>query len=257
MIYVSQYRVKQTKSGYPFIPLIRNTETFDFTRPVTIICGGNGSGKTTFAKIISQLANCVYVAYDMNGEEIFRKTEDCFSLTKKALSKRRFYFSAADFSQFVRDALEKKRDALAAIEEIVADKQMSKYAKALAEGPHYDVLSSMENFYGTDLSEVSHGQSFLAFFDKRLGDNGFYVIDEPEAALTYENQYKLAYRIRDAALNRGCQFIICTHSPVISAIPDAELYEIREDKFVPAAWEETENAAFLDMFFKRKDVLFH
>lgn len=109
---------------------------------------------------------------------------------------------------------------------------------------------------GVSLAEVSHGQGFLKFFDKRLKENGLYIIDEPEATLSSENQFLLAARIKDAAERKNCQFIICTHSPVISAVPCADVYEIVEDKLVKTEWENVSDVNFLQMFFKNKDRLF-
>ena len=151
---------------------------------------------------------------------------------------------------------ERKQDAVRAIEEINADTVMSDYAKVLARSPHMETLLSFEDFYGVNLAEVSHGQSFLAFFDKRLKNDGLYIIDEPEAALSSENQFLLATRIKDAAQNRNCQFVICTHSPIVAAIPEADVYEVQNDRFVSTSWENLSNVSFLSMFFKNKDRLF-
>lgn len=133
---------------------------------------------------------------------------------------------------------------------------MSDYAKALAKQPHADALAGFESFYGKSLAEVSHGQGFLTFFDKRLRENGLYIIDEPEAALSSENQFLLAAKIKHASENMNCQFIVCTHSAVISSVPDADVYEINDGKFVKTEWENVADVSFLQMFFKNKDRLY-
>lgn len=255
MIFLSEYKLKKCGEGYPFIPLVQNTPSFRFENSVTVLCGDNGCGKTTFAKILATLCKCVYVAYEKTPDEIFARTADCFAVSRRFMPKRSFYFSAEEFIQFVRDVEERKRDAKEAIAEIEANSNMSDYAKQLAKSPHIDTLAGFESFYG-EIAEMSHGQSFLAFFDKRLRDNGLYIIDEPEAALSAENQFLLAARIKAAAENRNCQFVICTHSPIISAIPDAEIWEVSEDKFVRTEWDKLSNVEFLSMFFKNKDRLF-
>ena len=256
MIFLSSYKVSEIRRGYPFIPLIVNTQSFTFTNSVTILCGDNGSGKSTFAKILSVACNCVCVSYEKTLNEAFTENADCFSVSRKLLPKRSFYFSAEEFIQFVRDVEERKQDALQAIAEIDADATMSDYAKALAKQPHADTLASFESFYGYSLARVSHGQGFLRFFDKRLKENGLYIIDEPEAALSSENQFLLAARIKDAAERKNCQFVICTHSPVISSLPNADVYEIIDDKFVKTNWENVSDVSFLQMFFKNRDRLF-
>lgn len=256
MIFLSNYKVNEIRRGYPFIPLIINTPHFEFTKSVTVFCGDNGSGKSTFAKIISTVCNCVCVSYQKTQNAAFTQNVDCFSVTRRFVPKRSFYFSAEEFIQFVRDVEERKQDALQAIAEIDANDAMSDYAKALAKQPHNDTLISFESFYGNSLAEVSHGQGFLKFFDKRLKENGLYIIDEPEAALSSENQFLLAARIKEASENKNCQFIICTHSPIISSIPNCDVYEIVEDKFVQTEWDKVSDVSFLQMFFKNKDRLF-
>lgn len=256
MVFVSQLKVKTVRKGYPFTPLVVNTPEFNFNSPVTIICGDNGCGKTTFAKILATACKCVCVSYEKTTQAAFTSNVDCFSVARKMLPKRSFYFSAEEFVQFVRDVEERKQDAEAAIAEIEADETMSDYAKKLAKSPHLETLLGFEDFYGANLSEVSHGQGFLTFFDKRLKNDGFYVIDEPEAALTSENQFLLAARINQAAKSRNCQFVICTHSPVIAAIPDAEIFEVADDRLVKTEWENLSNVSFMSMFFKNKDRLF-
>ena len=177
MIYLAEYRLKRVQDGYPFIPLIVNTERFTFNAGITVFCGDNGSGKSTFAKILSAACNCVRVSYKQMQDDEFVARTECFAVSKRFSPKRSFYFSAEEFIQFVRDVEDRKRDALCAIAEIDAYKTLSDYAKSLAKQPHVDTLVSFENFYGKSLAEVSHGQGFLKFFDKRLKENGLYIID--------------------------------------------------------------------------------
>lgn len=256
MNFICNLTMKSAEQGYPFIPLVNNTPRFVFDNPITVLCGDNGCGKTTFAKILATVTDCVYVSYNQKPSEQFLAVYDNFVVSRRATPRRKFYFSAEEFVQFVRDTEERKADAVKAIKEIQADQTMSDYAKRLACSPHYETLDGFESFYGGSLAEVSHGQGFLAFFDKRLGRDGLYIIDEPEAALSGENQFLLASRIYHAAKEMNCQFVVCTHSPVVAAIPGADVYEVRDDEFCKTTWEELSNVSFMQMFFKNKDRLF-
>lgn len=250
MIFLSGIKIKAAE-GYPFIPLIVNTPSFTFTQSVTVICGDNGCGKTTFAKIVATACRSACIA----EEGVFGHVADRFTALRKFIPKRSFYFSAEQFVQFVRDVEARREDAKAALREIDRS-DLSDYAKSLAKMPHAGTLASFDRIYGADLSQASHGQGFLAFFNGRLKKDGLYVIDEPEAALSAENQFLLAARIKHAAEKDNCQFIICTHSPIVSAIPDADVYEVQNDNFLPTKWEDLQNVSFLSMFFKNKDRLF-
>jgi len=45
-------------------------------------------------------------------------------------------------------------------------------------------LRSME-LMASDLHSSSHGESFLSLIESRFGRQGFYVMDEPESALSF------------------------------------------------------------------------
>ena len=253
-LFVKKFWIKESRLGYPFLPVIKSADGFTFDHPVTIFCGDNGSGKSTFAKVLATTLDCVFVAQGQAGDKVFRDNVDAFGVSREGFPRRKFYFSAEDFIAYIRQVEEKKADALAAIAEIDADPTMSDYAKALAKSPHYETLDGFGR-YG-ELAECSHGEGFLAFFDERLAKDGLYIIDEPEAALSTENQYRLAYRIHQAAKEEGCQFVICTHSPIVSAIPDSALYEISDGAITPTKWEDVEDVSFVKLFLSRRDKMF-
>jgi predicted ATPase len=74
------------------------------------------------------------------------------------------------------------------------------------------------------LHEQSHGESFLAIVLHRFGPDGFYVLDEPEAALSPQNVLTLLRRIHQLVQERS-QFVIATHSPMLLAFPGATILE--------------------------------
>ena len=253
LLFLKKFWLKETRSGYPFLPLVEEADGMTFDT-VTVFCGDNGAGKSTLAKILATATDCVFVSQGKSGDQVFLGVQDCFGVSREGYPKRKFYFSAEDFVAYIRQVEEKKADALAAIAEIDADPNMSDYAKMLAKGPHHETLAGFDR-YGK-LGECSHGEGFLAFFTERLARDGLYIIDEPEAALSSENQYRLAYQIHQAATEMGCQFVICTHSPIIAAIPHAAIYEIKDGKMESKEWDEVEDVAFTKLFMSRKDRMF-
>jgi predicted ATPase len=78
-----------------------------------------------------------------------------------------------------------------------------------------------------DLHSESHGESFLDLALSRFLHPGLYILDEPEAALSLQGQWKLL-RIMRTAVQAGAQFILATHSPALMALPGASLYELDE-----------------------------
>ena len=115
--------------------------------------------------------------------------------------------------------------------------------------PPSDKNHLLEHLYGAPLERQSHGQGFLEFFRSRLLPGGLYLMDEPEAALSYVNQLALIYLIQDAVRD-GSQFILATHSPILAAIPEAAILEMEEGNLTPRAYEELGLVRFLQHFLR-------
>ena len=81
---------------------------------------------------------------------------------------------------------------------------------------------------GRSLHEQSHGESFLAVMIHRFGRDGFYLLDEPEAALSTQNCLTCLRRVHELVCE-GSQFIIATHSPIILAYPESTIYACSAD----------------------------
>ena len=94
------------------------------------------------------------------------------------------------------------------------------------------------SYGGRSLHTMSHGESFLALMLNRFGPNGFYLLDEPEVALSPTNQLTMLARIHQLVLE-GCQLIISTHSPMLMAYPGAEIYQIADDSIQRIDYKET------------------
>lgn len=92
---------------------------------------------------------------------------------------------------------------------------------------------------GPLLHTLSHGQSFMQLLEHRFHNRGLFILDEPESGLAPHTQVRAAARIADLA-NRGAQFIIATHSPILLAIPGAQILEISEAGINEVAYEDTE-----------------
>jgi len=86
----------------------------------------------------------------------------------------------------------------------------------------------MPAFGGVSPHERSHGESFLDLMIHRFRPGGLYLLDEPEAALSTRGCMSAIARIHDLA-QRGSQFLIATHSPILVAVPGARILEITDD----------------------------
>jgi predicted ATPase len=87
------------------------------------------------------------------------------------------------------------------------------------------------------LHELSHGESFLEILRTRVNETGFYLMDEPDAPLSFTSSLGLAALLHDLA-EAGGQAIVATHSPVVAAIPGANLLELGPWGIRPASWDD-------------------
>lgn len=87
--------------------------------------------------------------------------------------------------------------------------------------------------------DLSHGESFLAMLGtRRFGGDGFFVMDEPEAGLSFTAQLALVGTLASLASGRRSQVLLATHSPVLAAIPGARILELSESGIRETTWED-------------------
>ena len=208
------------------IEAIRNLEQLPLTRPVTFFVGENGSGKSTLLEAIA-------VAYGFNPEggtlNYNFATHDSHSELWKAVrlvrGERRMKSSGAGF--FLRAE--------------------SFYNVATAE-ENYGQLGGKQ----LHLHERSHGESFLALAQEKFRPGGLYLLDEPEAALSPQRQMSFLIEVNNVA-RAGGQFIIATHSPIMLAIPGAEILSFDGGEIRPVNFEDTGCYSITEMFINHRE----
>jgi predicted ATPase len=85
--------------------------------------------------------------------------------------------------------------------------------------------------------ELSHGESFLEILRTRVSQPGFYLMDEPDAPLSFTACLGLAALLHDL-IQAGSQAVVATHSPILAAIPGASILELGEWGIRPARWDQ-------------------
>jgi predicted ATPase len=214
---------------YPFsIPAIRNLTTLKLNPKVTFLIGENGTGKSTLLEAIA-------VAEGFNAEGGTRnftfKTKDSHSELYKCIRLSRGVRRARHDAFFLR--AESFYNVATYVDSLGFDPVQSPY------GP-------------ISLHEQSHGESFLTLFIQRFGGNGLYLLDEPEAALSPQRQLTFLAQLHNL-VQRGSQFVIATHSPIIMAYPLATIYSLTDAGIDPIAYEETEHVRVTKAFLNRTE----
>lgn len=106
---------------------------------------------------------------------------------------------------------------------------------------------------GKSLHEQSHGESFLSFFKNRLSSGGFFIFDEPEAALSPQRQLSLMSIMHELCKHTQSQFIIATHSPMLLTYPGATIYSCDGDALKTIAYKETDHYKITKQFLDDPD----
>jgi len=70
-----------------------------------------------------------------------------------------------------------------------------------------------------------------------VNETGFYLMDEPDAPLSFTASLGLAALLHDLAAAGG-QAVVATHSPIVAAVPGANLLELGLWGIRPARWED-------------------
>lgn len=255
MIYIRGAELKEARDEgtYPFS--VRAALEIDRIRcetPFTILTGGNGCGKTTVMEIYAALLGAARIGNARSAKaDAADACAGAFRLVMAAKAKSSFFFSAEDFIKYVEWVEAERRGAMEELKRIDGKYGPHSYARM----PYCRTISELNGMYEGTLSAESHGEGFIDFFKSRIIKNGLYLLDEPEGALSYENQYLLSLILMDAA-QMDCQFIISTHSPVITAVPGAVIYQIDANGAARKAYDELENISFLKLFMARRDAFF-
>jgi predicted ATPase len=105
---------------------------------------------------------------------------------------------------------------------------------------YIEQVSDLRAYGGKSLHEQSHGESFLSLFANRF-EQGIYILDEPEAALSPQRQLSFLRIIHELERPAHAQFLISTHSPILLGYPGAVLFSLDGDSIREIAYRETEH----------------
>lgn len=199
--------------SYPLsLPVARNLDYIELHPKVTFFVGENGSGKSTLLEALA-------VSLGFNAEGGSRN----FNFATRS--------SHSVLTEFLRVSKGLKRPRTGYFLRAESFFNVATEVEALNVGAAYGERS---------LHEQSHGESFMALLNNRFGEQGLYILDEPEAALSPQRQLTALSRIHDLVLERS-QFIIATHSPILMAYPKAWIYACTPEGLQRVSYEDTEH----------------
>lgn len=161
--------------------------------PLTVLVGDNGVGKSTLVEALA-------IAFGLNPEGGTHSATHRTRATESELH---------DHLQIVRGAGASKRGVFLRAETM------------------YGHFSYLESIGSSGLHARSHGEAFLDYVTERSRISGLWVLDEPESALSFSGCLALIGALRDLRAE-GSQVVLSTHSPVLAALPGAQIFEVGE-----------------------------
>lgn len=192
------------------IPVVRHLSHRDPLRlasPVTCFVGDNGSGKSTLVEAIA-----IAAGFDPGGGPL-----------RHADFQGRIHPTHSPLARWLS----------------LRGRAIPERGYFLRAETHYDTVTIFDTL--PDATEtrhaMSHGESVLSILADHVHGAGLYIFDEPESGLSVVRQMALAAEIHQA-VQRGAQFIIATHSPILLAIPGATIFELGEDGIDVPAWRD-------------------
>lgn len=248
---------------YPFKTICRHgLERIDF-EPVTILYGGNGSGKSTVLNVIAE-------KLQVKRDSVYNKTnffpcyvDMCDYVLEREIPEKSRIITSDDVFDYMlnirnlNQRIDQRRESL--FDEYMDAKysnfqmhsmedydRLKKVNKARSMTQSKFVRSEvMEN-----VREYSNGESAFKYFTEKMEEDGLYILDEPENSLSPKRQVELKGFIEKSIRYFGCQFIISTHSPFLLAMYGAKIYDLDENPVDLKKWTDLENVRIYYDFFR-------
>lgn len=231
-VYIKEIRLKKEiykeESYIKNLPVVSNLDSLALSSNVTFFVGENGSGKSTLLEAIA--VNSGFNAeggtrnFNFSSMETHSDLYKYITVVKSVKRPKDGFFLRAE--SFYNVATEIER------------------------------LDVMDSYGGTSLHKMSHGESFITLMTSRFGGNGLYILDEPEAALSPLKQMSMLTVINEL-VKKNSQFIIATHSPILMAYPDADIFVIDDNGIMKTTYKKTDNYMITRKFLENPEKMIH
>jgi predicted ATPase len=218
---------------YPFnIPALASFNALDIASRVCFFVGENGTGKSTLLEAIAAQYGFGLEGGNRNFSPSTTATVTSVGPLVKALrlsfTKRTgggFYLRAESFFNVAS---------------------------------HVDAVGAANSYGSKSLHDQSHGESFLSLLQNRFTRSGFYLMDEPEAALSPQRQLSFLVLLHDLLTdNDDIQVLIATHSPILLAYPDAQIFSFDEGTVHQISYRESQPFQLVSRFVAAPERYIH
>lgn len=256
-------------SFYPFGQVAKKEISILNFEDITILYGGNGSGKTTILNIVAEKLS-------LKREAMYNRSNffpDYIALCDAALARDLTENSRIITSDDVFDYMLSVRTLNEGIH-TRREELFQEYLEAKYSDFHYRTMEDFEQLKKVNLArrktqskfvranlmdtirEHSNGENAFRYFQEKVEESALYLLDEPENSLSPERQLELVRFIEEAAEKLNCQFIISTHSPFLLGMKGAKIYDLDTLPVRPKKWTQLKNVQLYYQFFKERQAEF-
>lgn len=254
-----------TTNVYPFkIFPGKGLDRLDF-EPITIIYGGNGSGKSTILNLIAEKLRLERTAPFNNTpfiEEYLKYCKCEMTFGRSAPQESKIITSDGVFDSLldiraINEGVDRRRELL--FEEYDRSREEPYLLRDLSDLDEFkrrnEAKRRSKSEYVSkripkELASMSNGETAYYYFTQKIEENALYLLDEPENSLSAMLQNKLRGFIEDSARFYNCQFIIATHSPFLLSMKGAKVYDLDSTPVEAKKWTELENVRIYHEFFE-------
>ena len=254
--------------------------------PITILYGGNGSGKSTIVNVISEklcakrlsiynsspyfaeyVNRCQYrIDHSLTGESLYQGHQQS---QKYNISDIVTVLTSDDIFHWMQEARlenEKKLHKSYLLKDeynntttlpkyinFETGYNVEKYSRC------FQIMkSSLNRFLLNNIGKMersfSNGETALMKLSELLEAPGLYLLDEPENSMSCEFQMELASIIQSLAKYGNCQFLISTHSPFILSMEHTKIYNLDHNPVDICKWWELDNMKhYFNLFYNAKE----
>lgn len=218
---------------YPFnVAAIAALTTLEISSPVCFFVGENGSGKSTLLEAVA-----AHYGFGLEGgnRNFSPSTTGSVSTIEPLTRALRLSFTKRTGSGFYLRA-----------------------ESFFNVASQVDAVGAAGSYGGKSLHSQSHGESFLSLLQNRFTRSGFYLLDEPEAALSPQRQLSFLVLLHDLVeRNNEIQFLIATHSPILLAYPGAQILSFDGGAIHPIEYCETQPFQIVSRFLANPERYVH
>ena len=258
-------------TNYPFGIIARFDPTEIEFEPITILYGGNGTGKSTALNVIAEKLGLQRDARYNRSNFFEGYVGLCDAELRREVPGHSRIITSDDVFDYMlnlralNEGIDERREEI--FREYIEDNdKVNPFHFRTMED--YDRLKrvnlarrSTQSAYtrarlNPNVREQSNGESASFYFTSRIQDGGLYLLDEPENSLSPTRQTELMQFLEDSARFYNCQFIIATHSPFLLALRGALVYDMEADPIRPRRWTELPAVRAYHDFFKQHEDAF-